>query len=167
MLIVSTLARLVIGALAGLGSFLLLIPGFSALFMGEQPALVLGCGLFMVALGAAAGGYSGSIRRTAGWTCVALGLGTLSLPLTTMLLSGRLVAQQASSATAAGDSATMLGAGLGASLATGVAAIVGLFFGAILLVAAVALLRGRRDAILASPAAARLTQLSRVEPPLA
>lgn len=159
MAIVWGILRVIIGGIFGWLSFFALLPAVAALLSDTSPVVVQIAFLVVVGLGALVGFFAASVRRSFGWGFLALGLCTFALPLSTMLLAGRVASQMTTSASTGDQAATLIGAGLGGGLMTGFAAIVGFFLGAIfLIVALVLLLGGRREVILvdrASGAVAR------------
>lgn len=150
MSIVSAIFRIIIGAAFGLLSYLALSPALAAFIDTSSDSTGISIALGVcVLLGAFFGFMAPTIRRAFGWGFLELGLATFALPLSTMLLGGKVAAQMTEAATAADKGATLLGAGIGASLMTGAAAIVGFFLGAIfLIIALILLLGGRREVIL-------------------
>jgi hypothetical protein len=180
MAFVSAFFRLLIGAVFGFGCFIVLSPALAAL-LGSVPnasALVLAA---LVLVGALVGFFSRSIRRAFGWSFLALALSVVALPLSTMLLAGRVAVDASNAAEASERSATVVGAGIAGTLLTGGAAIIGFFLGAIFLVIAlILLLGGRRQVILvdratgreveadsyAEPAIPRGRTAPRIDPPL-
>lgn len=150
MRIVSAVFRIIIGAVFGVACYLVLAPALAALLSSAPGVVSVAVLLVLVALGVTVAIVAGTIRRAFGWAFLSLGLCTLALPLSTMLLAGRVGADMVSTASNTDHpGATLLGAGLGAGLMTGVAAIVGFFLGAIfLIIALVLLLGGRRQVIL-------------------
>lgn len=179
MAFVSAFFRLLIGAVFGFGCFIVLSPALAAL-LGSVPnasALVLAA---LVLVGALVGLFSRSIRRAFGWSFLALALSVVALPLSTMLLAGRVAVEASNAAEASERSATVVGAGIAGTLLTGGAAIIGFFLGAIFLVVAlILLLGGRRQVILVDRASGREVEAesyhepqlrgarpSRLEPPL-
>lgn len=70
------------------------------------------------------------------------------LPLSMMLLSGRVTSDMVQSAEAGSETSTAVGAGIAGVFMTGVAGIVGFFVGAILLIIGLILaLGGRREVV--------------------
>lgn len=168
MSIVSGILRFIIGAAFGLASYLVLSPALAAFIdttsLSSGPAIAL---MICVVIGALIGLLSSGVRRAFGWGFLELALCTIALPLSTMLLSGRIASEMTSVADAGDKGATLLGAGIGASLMTGAAAIVGFFLGAIfLIVALILLLGGRREVILVDRATGVAVPGTRATPKL-
>jgi hypothetical protein len=147
--IVSGIFRLIIGAVFGLGCYVALAPALAAMMSGVSSQAIGVVTIVFVVVGAIIGLLARSIRRAFGWGFLELALCTLGLPLSTMLLAGK-VANDMTTAAASGDKGTtLIGSGLAGGLMTGAAAIVGFFLGAIfLIIALVLLLGGRREVIL-------------------
>lgn len=187
--IVSVIFRIIIGAAFGLGSYIALSPALAAFIDTKSGGVGINIALgACILLGALFGFMAPTIRRAFGWGFLELGLATFALPVSMMLLGGKIASQMADAASSADKSATLIGAGLGATMMTGAAAIIGFFLGAIFLVIAlVLLLGGRREVILvdrtsgrAVPATAQaidtsrwsekdrraLAQRDRIEPPM-
>jgi len=155
MRIVSAVFRIVICAVFAFGCFVALSPALAALFKGASaaPAIAL---VALVVAGALVGVFSRSIRRAFGWSFLALALCVVALPLSTMLLAGRVAVDATNAAETSQQGATVLGAGIAGTLLTGGAAIIGFFLGAIFLVVAlILLLGGRRQVILVDRATGR------------
>jgi hypothetical protein len=147
--IVSGIFRLIIGAVFGLGCYIALAPALAAMMSAASSQAIGIVTIVFVVVGAIIGLLARSIRRAFGWGFLELALCTLGLPLSTMLLAGK-VANDMTTAAASGDKGTtLIGSGLAGGLMTGAAAIVGFFLGAIfLIIALVLLLGGRREVIL-------------------
>lgn len=98
----------------------------------------------MVPVGILLALFAPTIRRAFGRGFLLLGACVLSLPLTMMVFTGRIVGE------VAGDSAAgAVGAGLGAAMMSGVAGFVGFFLGGILIITGLVLsLGGRREVVI-------------------
>jgi len=153
--IVSAVFRVVFGIVFGFLCFIALSPALAALLNGVTNGSVAALAVLVV-LGALVGFFSTSIRRAFGWSFLGLALSVVALPLSTMLLAGRVAVDAANAADAGEKGATVIGAGIAGTLLTGGAAIIGFFLGAIFLVVAlVLLLGGRREVILVDRATGR------------
>ncbi len=115
--------RVVVGVISAFLCFLALGPALAALLgdSGIAPAILLGALL----AGGLIGLFARSVRWAFGWSVLALALCVVALPLSTMLLAGRVFVE-----------------------ATADAAIVGFFLGAILLIVALILLLGGRRQVI-------------------
>lgn len=144
--IIKTIFNTIIGFLFGLGSTLALTPAFAA-FAGTGEKSEPSALIWIVALaGAALGFFAPTIRRAFGRGFLLLGVCIFVLPLSTMLLSGRVTSDMV----AASDSqaATAVGAGIAGVLMTGASAFIGFFLGSVfLLIGLVLALGGRRQVI--------------------
>lgn len=160
---VSGFVRLLVGLVFGVAMYFALSPAIAAFMLSAPPGAIL---LGAIVLGAVMGLAAPTIRRTFGWGFLALGLAVLALPLTTMLLAGRVTADQVQAAEASTQGATLVGSAIGAGLLTSAAAIIGFFLGAIFLVlAAVLLLGGRREVILVDRESGRAVPATRTHEP--
>lgn len=149
MRIFSGIFRVIIGAIFGLGCYIALAPAFATFMDTENSTAVLVLMWAMIGIGALIGLLSRSIRRTFGWGFLELGLCTLALPLSMMMLAGKVANDMTNAAEAGDKGTTLIGSGLAGGLMTGAAAIVGFFLGAIfLIIALILLLGGRREVIL-------------------
>ena len=116
MRILAATVRISVGIIFAFLCFLALSPATAAL-LGDS-------GITPVVLAAAllAGGlvglFSRSIRRAFGWSVLALALCVVALPVSTMLLAGRIVVEATGDAVAADRGATALGASLAGTLVT-------------------------------------------------
>ena len=139
---VRAIFRIIIGLVFGLLSGMALIPALAAFSDGQGNTAWI---VFVVAaIGAALGFFAPTIRRAFGRGFLILGASVFALPLSVMLLSGRVANDMMSETTASG--ATAIGAGLAGTMMTGVAGFIGFFFGAILLIVGLVLsLGGRRE----------------------
>lgn len=147
MRVVSAVFRVLVGAVFGIGCFLALSPALAALLGDVTGAATLTL-VALVLGGALVGLFSPTIRRAFGWSFLALALCVVALPLSTMLLAGRVAVEATNAAPATSQGATVLGAGIAGTLLTGGAAIIGFFLGAIFLVVALILLLGGRRQVM-------------------
>lgn len=111
MRILAATVRICAGIIFAFLCFLALSPAIAALLgdSGITPA-VLAAALLA---GGLVGLFSRSIRRAFGWSVLALALCVVALPVSTMLLAGRVVVEATGDAIAADRRATALGASLG------------------------------------------------------
>lgn len=137
-----------IGAVFGIASGFALAPALAAFASKESAA---GPGIFMLAmvvLGILLGVFAPTIRRTFGRGFLLLGVCVLALPISTLLLTGRATNDVVQNAEAGNEAAVAVGAGLASIAVTGVAAFVGVFLGAILIIIGLVLaLGGRREVV--------------------
>lgn len=153
---VSGVTRLVVGAIFGLGFYILLTPIFAALIDTGNSTVITGLMLAVVLLSALAAVLTSTIRRAFGFGFLWLGLASLALPLSTMVLAGRVGSQLIDQADAGSRSASLVGAGIGGMMLTGASAFIGFFLGAIFLVLAlVLLLNSKRQVIFVDRATGR------------
>lgn len=134
--------RFIVGGIFGLLSGMALIPALAAISDGEgNTAWVV---FVVAALGALLGIFAPTIRRSFGRGFLLLGASVFALPLSVMMLSGRVASDMAAESTNQG--ATMVGAGIAGTMMTGAAGFIGFFFGTILLIIGLVLaLGGRRE----------------------
>jgi hypothetical protein len=142
--------RLIIGTVFGFASALVLIPAFAAF---TESADASGASQtwpvwLVTLLGSVLGVFAPTIRRAFGRGFLMVGLAVFALPLSMMLLSGRVAGDMMSTAATGDAAATAIGAGLAASFVTGVSAFVGFFLGAISIVTGLILaLGGEREIV--------------------
>lgn len=142
---------MIIGAAFGLASLFALAPGLAA--FGSVPGIALA----VVAVGAILGFFAPTIRRAFGRGFLLLGACVFALPLSAMLLSGRVANEMITASD--GEATTVVGAGIAGVAMTGIASFVGFFFGAILLVIGLVLvLGGRREVIVVAPKPSKRTE---------
>ena len=149
---VSAVVRLLVGAVFGVIAMTALVPAFAA-FQGPSgegaPVSIV-----VVAAGALLGLFAPSILRAFGRGFLLAGLAVLALPLSTLLLSGRVTSEMLERQN---DAATAVGSGLAAIVTTGFAAFVGFFLGGILIVVGLVLaLGGRREVIVVERSQGRI-----------
>ncbi|MDE0347595.1 MAG: hypothetical protein OXI66_17720 [Boseongicola sp.] len=147
MSILKALFRIIIGVLFGAGSAIALVPAFAA-FATDQDSIAPMVMMALVLLCVALCFFAPTIRRSFGRGFLVFGASVFALPVSTLLLSGR-VASEAVNATEEGSEAfAVAGAGLAGLAVTGVATFVGVIIGAILLLVGLILsLGGRREVI--------------------
>lgn len=150
MRIVSGFFRFIIGGFFGFACFWALFPAEAA-FATSAPAVIAISVFGLIIVGAVGGIFARDIQRAFGWGFLWLGLCTLALPLSTIVLSGK-VAMDAVQTTGdqSSQAASMVGAGIAGTMLTGAAAVIGFFLGAIFLILALVLLltNRRREVIL-------------------
>lgn len=151
--IVKTIFRTLIGGVFGFASALALIPAV-ATFSNNGGDQHTGPVLWAIAgAGALLGFFAPTIRRAFGRGFLMLGASVFALPLSVMMLSGRVASDMA--AQTPNDGATMVGAGIAGTVMTGAAGFIGFFFGTILLIIGLVLaLGGRREVIVVERAPA-------------
>jgi hypothetical protein len=143
--VIKAIFRTLIGVMFGVGSYLALVPAFAA-FMERHSDVVL-CSVILIS--AVLGLFAPTIRRAFGRGFLLVGASVFALPLSTMLLSGRVMQDVVDKAGSGNEGMAAVGAGIAGTLATGAAAFVGFFLGAILIVIGLVLaLGGRREVII-------------------
>lgn len=155
--------RFIVGGIFGVASALALSPAVAA-FNDTQGGSVWVFWV-VIAIGALLGTFAPSIRRAFGRGFLLLGVSVLALPLSTMLLSGRVAGNMASES--GNDAATLVGAGIAGTMMTGAAAFIGFFLGAIFIIIGLVLaLGGRREVVVVERYATPTTGSGRQEPRL-
>lgn len=139
---VSAFFRIVIGLVFGFISGLAVSPAIAAFSDGQGGnAWVI---FALAGLGALLCFFAPTIRRAFGRGFLVTGVAVFVLPLSMMMLSGRVANDMMNEQGASG--ATMIGAGLAGTMATGIAGFIGFFLGAVLLTIGLVLaLGGRRE----------------------
>lgn len=149
MKVVGGIFRIIIGFIFGAASALALSPAFAA-FGGTDPGAGIGVAywIFIVACMALAF-FAPTIRRAFGRGFLVLGASTFALPISVLLLSGRVASDTMATAVTESERAgAALGAGIAGTVMTGAAGFVGFFLGAIFLIIGLVLaLGGRREVI--------------------
>ncbi|MCC5974241.1 MAG: hypothetical protein JJT81_09330 [Rubellimicrobium sp.] len=149
--------RMIAGGLIGLffgtGAALAISPGLVGFWVrnDEIGGLIL---LIVIACGGVLGFFAPTIRRAFGRGIMFLGVCVVLLPVMSMLFSGWFPTEGADAA-AMSSAYMVVGAGLAAVAVNGVATVIGLIFGTILMAAGVILcMGGRRDVGIAPATAA-------------
>lgn len=138
----------VIGVIFGIGSGLALIPATAAFNSGADTTSSTVLTFVVIAIGALLGLFAPTIRRAFGRGFLLLGTAIFALPLSVLLLSGRVASDMVASSD--NQAATAIGAGIAGTLMTGASAFIGFFLGAIFIVIGLVLaLGGRREVIIA------------------
>lgn len=151
MTVARALLRIFVGLVFGIAGALALAPAFAAFTRGPDDA---GSAIIwvVVLLGVALAFFAPSIRRAFGRGFLLLGAAVFALPLSMMMLSGRVTSDMVAGADAGNQAMTALGAGVAGIVTTGLAAFVGFFLGAIFLIMGLVLsLGGRREVVVVSP----------------
>ena len=147
MSILKALFRIVIGVLFGAGSAIALVPAFAA-FATDQDSIAPMVMMALVLLCVALCFFAPTIRRSFGRGFLMLGASVFALPVSTLLLSGRVASEAVNAAEEGSEAFAAAGAGLAGLAVTGVATFVGVIIGAILLLVGLILsLGGRREVI--------------------
>lgn len=168
MKIVKAAFRLFIGAIFGIASALVLSPAIAA-FGGQEPgegvAWVLW--VFIVASMALAF-FAPTIRRAFGRGFLTLGAATFALPISVLMLTGRVANDAMAMAVTESERAgTAIGAGIGGAFMAGAAGFVGFFLGTVFLIIGLVLsLGGRREVHVTNMPVAAPAAESRAEPRL-
>lgn len=146
--IVKAVFRIIIGAVLGIGSAAALSPAFAAV-MGTAPGSSTPIVIYAVVLiGALLGLFAPTIRRAFGRGFLFLGVSVFALPLSTILLSGRVSSDMMTNVAADERAMTAVGSGLAGVVLTGAAGFIGFFLGTIFLILGLVLsLGGRREVV--------------------
>ncbi len=140
--------RIIVGIVFGIGSTLALSPAFAA-FSGKDDtttpivviSLVLLCGLMCF--------FAPTIRRAFGRGFLILGATIFVLPISALMLSGRVASETVDAAEKGSEGMAAVGAGLAGIAVTGFATFFGLILGSIfLLIGLVLALGGRREVVI-------------------
>lgn len=136
--------RTAIGAILGIVSGIALIPAFAA--FGDGNGNTSWVFFVVVGIGALLGFFAPTIRRAFGRGFLLAGVSVLALPLSMMMLSGRVASDLMQES--GNQVGTAIGAGIAATTMTGISAFIGIIGGAILLIVGLVLsLGGRREVI--------------------
>nr|DAH84806.1 MAG TPA: hypothetical protein [Caudoviricetes sp.] len=148
MSIFKTIFNSIVGLVFGVASMFALAPAYAA-YLGTNPGEKSTAIIWIVALvGSALGFFAPTIRRAFGRGFLLLGASLFLLPISTMLLSGRVASEMM--AGSGNQAATAVGAGLAGAAITGLSLIVGLVLGGICLIVGLVLaLGGRRTVVIA------------------
>ena len=140
------LFRVIIGVIFGVISALVLIPAVAA-FDDKSSQYSVPATLAVIAIVTLLAFFAPTIRRTFGRGFLVLGVAVFALPLSMMLLSGRVTHDMVSAAGNANDQAlTAVGSGLAWIFVTGASAVIGFILGTIFLIIGLVLsLGGRRE----------------------
>lgn len=135
-------SKIIIGFVFGLLILIPLVPGMAAFSTEGGSAaiwIVLAVAIVLIA-------WAPTIRRAFGRGFLLLGAAVFVLPISTMLLSGRIAHDVVTTAPNGGEVGAAVGTGLAGIALTGVSVIVGLFLGAVFLIIGLVLaLGGRRQ----------------------
>lgn len=141
--------RSIVGLIFGLLAMLALMPALAAFTQDDTASATGGIAWLVVLAGGALGFFARTIRKAFGRGFLFAGLAVLALPLSTMLLSGRVTRDMVSGAEAGAEGATAVGSGIAAVMMTGASAVIGLFLGGILIIIGLVLvLGGRREVVI-------------------
>jgi len=141
MLVVRMLFQSVVGGAVGFVVYFVSAPMLIGIGLGNQPWLIgVSAGLCAAILG-----YAPTLRRALGRGFLLIGSAFLLLPFGAFFMAGRAFNDTVGDKT---DAASIIGAGGGAALVTGIGTIVGLILGLLCLVIGLVLaLGGRREVI--------------------
>jgi hypothetical protein len=141
---VRAILRVLVGLIFGVVSGVALAPAFAAFSDSSGSNAWV---IFVVVIGGALlGFFAPTLRRAFGRGFLLAGVSVLALPLSVMLLSGRVGSDMIAATDSGGQAATAAGAGIAGVMMTGVAGFIGFFFGAILIIVGLVLaLGGRRE----------------------
>ncbi|WP_127143178.1 hypothetical protein [Pelagibacterium montanilacus] len=161
MKIIKAIFRVFVGAVFGIASGLVLSPAIAA-FAGE-PGDSAWLIWVVVAIAAVLAFFAPTIRRAFGRSFLVLGASTFALPLSMMVLSGRVTNDMMNQAQMGEQGMAAFGGVVAGTMMTGAAAFIGFFLGAIFLIIGLVLsLGGRREVIVVhhGPDQARYTHRS-------
>jgi hypothetical protein len=136
----------IVGLLFGVAAGLLLAPAAAA-FMSADNQNSVGVMWMVVLAGVLLGVFAPTIRRAFGRGFLLLGVAFVALPISVLLLSGRVGSEMIAGAGNDGDAAAAaIGSGIAGVMATGAATFIGFIGGAICIVIGLVLaLGGRRE----------------------
>ncbi|MDF2140835.1 hypothetical protein [Paenirhodobacter sp. CAU 1674] len=143
--------RTIIGAMFGFLAMLAMMPAFAAFDTGNGKASSAAWAVAII--GAILGMLAPNIRRSFGRGFLLVGAAVFALPISTLILSGRVANDTIAQASTADHGAAVAGAGLAGIAMTGAATFIGLIVGSILLIIGLILsLGGRREVIIVEKA---------------
>jgi hypothetical protein len=139
--------QMLIGSVFGVGTAIILSPALTSIYDVGNMAIILIP--FICAIGAVLDLFAPTIRRAFGLGLLLCGVSLLALPLSAMMLSGRVASEVISAAATAKDQVfAAIGAGFGAAAIIGITTVLGLILGGILIVIGLVLaLGGRRELV--------------------
>jgi len=147
----------VIGLAFGIGSMLALVPAIAA--FNQENNTMAGWAWVIALVGLILGIWAPTIRRAFGRGFLMLGASVFALPLSMMLLAGRVSGDMVSNADQTNKAAAAIGSGIAGVMMTGVASFIGFFFGPILLIIGLVLaLGGRREVVVVQQPATGRTE---------
>lgn len=136
--------RTLVGAVFGIGAGLALSPLLASFSEGSG---AIGLPILILA-GIILGIYAPTMRRAFGRGFLLVGACVFLLPVSALILSGVAMNETVSAATDADKGLAVIGSGVAGGLFTGLASMVGFFFGGILLLIGLVLsLGGRREVV--------------------
>jgi hypothetical protein len=150
MTFVRAVFRIIVGIVFGIGSTFALSPAFAAFVGGEGTGATLAA-VSLVLLCALVCFLAPTIRRSLGRGFLILGSATFVLPISALLLSGRVASETVAAATQGTEAGAAVGAGLAGIAVTGFAFFIGFTLGTVfLLIGAILSLGGRREVVVIS-----------------
>lgn len=150
---VSALTRIVVGVIFGIVAAMALSPAAAAFNTNSESSASM-IMLAAVGLSVILAFFAPTIRRAFGRGFLLAGTAFIALPISMMLLSGRVANEMISAADSGEQGTTAMGAGIAGFAMTGVATFVGLIVGAIFVIIGLVLaLGGRREVIIVDGAA--------------
>jgi len=140
--------RSIIGLVFGLLATLALLPALAAFETGNDGNFSVIAMIVIAGGSAALGCFAPTLRRAFGRGFLLTGVALLALPLSTMLLSGRVASDMVTNASAQDQAFAAAGAGIAGAAMTGAAAFIGIITGLIFVIIGLVLaLGGRREVI--------------------
>lgn len=140
--------RSLIGLVFGLLATFALAPALAALDTGSDGTFSMIAVLVIAGGSAVLGFFAPTIRRAFGRGFLVTGVALLALPLSTMLLTGRVASEMVTNASADDQIFAAAGAGIAGAAMTGAATFIGLIAGLIFVIIGLVLaLGGRREVI--------------------
>lgn len=149
MKVIKAIFRIFLGVVFGSASALALSPAFAA-FSGSEPGAATGVAFWVFIIACIALlFFAPTIRRAFGRGFLMLGASTFALPISVLLLSGRVASDTMATAVTESERAgAALGAGVAGTIMTGAAGFIGFFLGTIFLIIGLVLaLGGRREVV--------------------
>lgn len=144
---ISALFRIIVGVVFGVIAAMALSPAAAA-FNTSPDSRAPMIMLVTVGLSAVLAFFAPTIRRAFGRGFMLAGVSFIALPISMMLLSGRVASDMVTAADANSQGATAVGAGIAGIAMTGAATFIGLIVGAIFIIIGLILaLGGRREVI--------------------
>ncbi|MGI9370558.1 MAG: hypothetical protein ACR2O2_17145 [Ruegeria sp.] len=143
MKIIGYMFKIVIGLGLGLLTSLVMIPAF-ATFHSEGESTSSYAMIIVTLAVAALCVFAPTIRRAIGRGFLSLGVAFFILPISAMLLTGRVATETMEETN---DAATAVGAAIGGGLMTGMSTVVGFFMGTVFVVLSLVMLLGGRKEV--------------------
>lgn len=142
------LFRTLVGLIFGAFSSLALSPAAAA-FRTDEGGASMVVFLAAIIIGGVLGFFAPTVRRAFGRGFLLLGASVFALPISMMLLSGRVVSDMVQSSAAGDEAMTAIGSGAAGALMTGASVFIGGILGLLFIIIGLVLaLGGRREVII-------------------